>query len=93
MDVWVASNEYLLEYQGETITGSPTDGRYQTPSLTIFKGETFEFYVTAFDGDDCTELGMYIVDTPFQEEVYSPSGNGDGYVQVEETSATFDNLE
>lgn len=50
VDVWVTSRYYLLDYQNDDDV--PSDVRYQIPNITIFKGQTFEFYVTAFDGDD-----------------------------------------
>eukprot|EP00241_Pyramimonas_parkeae_P000170 CAMPEP_0114245448 /NCGR_PEP_ID=MMETSP0058-20121206/11899_1 /TAXON_ID=36894 /ORGANISM="Pyramimonas parkeae, CCMP726" /LENGTH=1077 /DNA_ID=CAMNT_0001358497 /DNA_START=212 /DNA_END=3445 /DNA_ORIENTATION=- len=39
-------------------------GFYDLPNITVFKGEAFEFYVTAKDDDDCVELSLKVTGLP-----------------------------
>ena len=55
----------------------------EQPSITIYRNEIFEFWITAFDGDDCVELDLMMVNAPrsFEDEVLGTT--------VEGTVATF----
>ena len=65
-------------------------GFYDLPEIIIYKGETFEFYITAFDGDDCSELSLFLIEYPAAEEV--TISYKDQSIFLEETVAEFDDF-
>mmetsp|Transcript_8840 Transcript_8840/g.11998 ORF Transcript_8840/g.11998 Transcript_8840/m.11998 type:complete len:920 (-) Transcript_8840:188-2947(-) len=62
-------------------------GAYELPNITVYKGESFEFYVTAKDDDDCTELFLRNTNIPTARFAIV-----DG-VEVEGTSSTISDAE
>ncbi|UPQ99796.1 hypothetical protein HOP50_04g31050 [Chloropicon primus] len=67
-------------------------GAQQKPAVTKYLGETFEFYVTAVDTDDCADLSVHAVGLPVGATLSTPEVSSDSQGKKVRRKFTWDSI-